>query len=80
MGMSDCNWDWLDCSLGWLVNKMARWGCSLGWSASMRGLLASIEGWLGCSLATREMARTVTWAGRSGLMGCSLGSGPHGQG
>ena len=77
--MLDCNWDWLDCSLGWLVNKMETLGCSLGWSVSMRGLLASTEGWSGCSLATREMAGTVTWAGMLGLMGCSLGSGPHGQ-
>ena len=44
MGKSDCNLDWLDCSLGWLENKMETWGCSLGWSVSMRGLLASTEG------------------------------------
>ena len=80
MGKSDYNLDWLDCSLGWLENKMETWGCSLGWSVSMRGLLASTEGWLGCSLEMREMAVMVTSAGRLGLMGCSSGSGLHEQG
>merc|ERR1719295_2542192 len=53
--------------------------CSLGWSASMRGWLASTEGWSGCNLETMAMAGMVTWAGRSGLMGCNSDSGPHGQ-
>ena len=78
--MLDCNWDWLDCNLGWLANKMEMWGCSLGWSVSMTDLLVSTEGWSGCSLVTREMEGMVTWAGRSDLMGYSLDSGPHGQG
>ena len=80
MEMLDCNWYWLDCRLDWLVNKKGTWGSSLGLSASTRGLSASTECWSGCSLEMRVMAVMMTWADRLGLMGCSLGSGPHGQG
>merc|ERR1719233_2119308 len=56
MEMLDCSLDWSGCSSDLLVNKMAKWDCSLDSLESRMGLLASTGDSSGCSSATMAMA------------------------